>query len=208
MMRIFWTFTFTLLLFNCSTKNEKKINEPKKEIKTEKYLKKQVGKSIDFEFSKFKIMKGSLGPVKVGMTIRKAEEQFSGLIKKEDEAFNFGFDGGGPAYLYYLGDEILFGLIPGLETDKILFIIAAHNSLRTTNGLNPNSTVKDLIEKYPSLMVSQDLMNGWEFFNDNENNWGFVFMTNEQTEIGEYPVIETPSKPKKMTTKTDWITIK
>lgn len=207
-MRILLTVLVGLLIFSCNTTTENTTNETKVTLETEKPVEKSNSELPEFEFSDFKIMNGQLGPIKVGMTIQEAESQFDGLTKKEDEAVNFGFGGGSPAYLYYSGDEILFGLIPSLGTDTLLFIIAAHKNLKTTNGLNPNSTVKELLKKYPDLMVNQDLMNSWEYFQDTTNGWDFVFMTNEQTEIGEYPDLENLSKPKKLTTKTNWITIR
>lgn len=207
-MRIFWTVLVGFLIFSCNTTPEKNSNETKVELEAEKPVEKSNSESTEFEFSDFKIMNGQLGPIKIGMTVQEAENQFDGLTKKEDEAVNFGFGGGSPAYLYYSGDEIVFGLIPSLGTDTLLFIIAAHKNLETTNGLNPNSTVKDLLEKYPDLMVNQDLMNGWEYFKDTANGWDFVFMTDEKTQIGEYPELEVPSIPKRLTTKTDWITIR
>ncbi|MGZ0017510.1 hypothetical protein [Yeosuana sp. AK3] len=207
-MRIILTVLVGLLIFSCNTTTEKKANDTKAELETETPVEKPNSESTEFQFSDFKIMNSRLGSIEVGMTIQEAEKQFDGLTKKVDEAVNFGFGGGSPAYLYYSGDEILFGLIPSLGTDTLLFIIAAHKNLQTTNGLSPNSTVKDLLEKYPDLMVNQDLMNSWEYFQDTTNGWDFVFMTDEQTEIGEYPDLENPSKPKRLTKKTDWITIR
>ncbi len=189
-------------MFGCNSTTKTENNETKTDLTSE------TEKTVDFDFDKFKIQKGQLGEIKIGMTISEAEMQFSGLTKKTDEATNFGFGGGSPAYLYYSGNELLFGLIPKLETDTLLFIIAAHKNLQTTNGLNPNSTVEELLRKYPDLTVQQDLMNSWEFFQDLKNGWDFIFMTDEQTEIGEYPELEVPSKPKRLTTKTDWITIR
>ncbi|WP_194775791.1 hypothetical protein [Pararhodonellum marinum] len=49
-------------------------------------------------------------------------------------------------------------------------------------------------------------MNSWEFSQDKENGWDFVFMTNEASEIGEYTELEKPSTPIRLTTRTDWIT--
>ena len=202
-MKHILTFLIGLYLFGCnSTKTE---NNQTETVSTNE---KKSEQSVNFDFDNFKILKGQLGEIKIGMTIREAEMQFSGLTKKTDEATNFGFGGGSPAYLYYSGDELLFGLIPKLETDTLLFIIAAHKNLQTTNRLNPNSTVEELLKKYPDMTVQQDLMNSWEFFQDFKNGWDFIFMTDEQTEIGEYPELEVPSKPKRLTTKTDWITIR
>lgn len=207
-MRILLIVLVGLLIFSCDTTTEKINNETEVTLETKKTVEKSNSESTEFEFSDFRIMNGQLGSIKIGMTIQEAESQFNGLTKKEDEAVNFGFGGGSPAYLYYSGDEILFGLIPSLGTDTLLFIIAAHKKLQTTNGLNPNSTVKELLREYPDLMVNQDLMNSWEYFQDTTNGWDFVFMTDDQTEIGEYPDLVNPSKPKRLTTKTSWITIR
>lgn len=203
-MKHILTFLTGLILFGCNSTTKTENNKTETELTIEK----KSEQSVDFDFDKFKILKGQLGEIKIGMTITEAEMKFSGLTRKTDEATNFGFGGGSPAYLYYSGDELLFGLIPKLETDTLLFIIAAHKNFQTANGLNPNSTVEELLKKYPDLTVQQDLMNSWEFFQDLKNGWDFIFMTDEQTEIGEYPELEVPSKPKRLTTKTDWITIR
>jgi hypothetical protein len=203
-MKHILTLFIGLLLFGCNSTTKTEKNENQTDLTTEK----ETEQTVQFDFDKCKILKGQLGEIKIGMTIAEAEMQFSGLTKKTDEATNFGFGGGSPAYLYYSGDELLFGLIPKLETDTLLFIIAAHKNLQTTNGLNPNSTVEELLKKYPDLTVQQDLMNSWEFFQDLNNGWDYIFMTDEKTEIGEYPELEVPSKPKRLTTKTDWITIR
>ncbi|HEY0669532.1 MAG TPA: hypothetical protein VGD22_15220 [Sphingobacteriaceae bacterium] len=196
------TLLIGLLLIGCNSITNTKNNETTTDLTIEK----QPESPVDFD--KFKILKGQLGSIKIGMTLKEAEQQFTGLTKKVDEATNFGFDGGSPAYLYYSGDELIFGLIPKLETDTLLFIVAVHKKLQTTNGLNPNSTVSDLIQNYPDLTVEQDLMNSGEFYQDEINGWDFVFITDEKTQIGEYAELEVPSKPKRLTTKTDWITIR
>jgi hypothetical protein len=201
-MKQILTLLIGLLLFGCNSTTKTENNETSMDLPNEK----QSGSSVDF--GKFKISKGQLGNIKIGMTIKEAEQQFTGLTKKVDEATNFGFGGGSPAYLYYSGDELIFGLIPKLETDTLLFIIAANKKLQTTNGLNPKATVSELIQKYPDLTVEQDLMNSWEFYQDETIGWDFIFMTDEKTQIGEYPELEVPSKPKRLTTKTDWITIR
>lgn len=195
------TSLIVFFLFSCNTSSQNEKNN----TETNLIIKK---KSVDFGFEKFIIRKGQLGEIKIGMTISEAEMQFSGLTKKMDEAISFGFGGGSPAYLYYSGNDLLFGLVPKLETDTLLFIVAAHKNLKTINGLNPNSTVEELLKTYPKMTVQKDLMNGWEFFKDDKNALDFVFMTDEQTEIGEYPELDVPSKPKRIKTKTDWITIR
>lgn len=203
-MKYILIYLIGLFLFGCNSSNKQKNNETEMISKIEE----KIEQSVDFDFDNFKILNGQLGKIKIGMTISEAEKQFTGLIKKIDEATTFGFGGGSPAYLYYSGDELLFGLIPKLETDTLLFIIAAHKNLQTTNGLNPNSIISEIIQKYPDLTVEQDLMNGWEVYQDYTNGWDFIFMTDDKTQIGEYTELEAPSKPKRLTTKTDWIVIR
>lgn len=197
-------FVFGLLLFSCNSSNDKGKQETNTSL-----IKNTHSLKVDFfDFNKFKILKSQLGKIKIGMTIREAEKQLIGLTKKVDDAYNFGFDGGSPAYLYYYRDELILGLIPKLQTDTLIIIIAVHNKLQTINGINPNSKVSDLIKKYPDLKIQKDLMNNWEFFEDKKNGWDFIFMTDEKTEIGEYSELNVPSLPKKIMTRANWITIK
>lgn len=203
-MKQVFTLLFALVLFSCNSTN----NTENKQNQTALTTKKKTEKLPEFDFENFKIRNGQLGSIKIGMTINQAEMQFNGLRRKMDEAINFGFGGGSPAYLYYSGDELVFGLIPKLETDTILYIIAAHKEVKSTNGLNPKSTVEELLVKYPEMTIQQDLMNDWEVFQDPTNRWKFIFMTEKETEIGEYPKLEMPSKPKRLTTKADCIVIR
>ncbi len=160
-----------------------------------------------FDYDEYEIKKGQLGEIKIGMTISEAEQKFDGLRKEVGQATSFGYGGGSPAYLYYDQENIVFGLIPTLNTDTILIIIAASPKLTTTNGLSPNSTVMEISKKYPGIKVNQDLMSGWEYISDMTNNWNFVFMTDETT-VGDYPELEVPSDLKNLDIKADWITIR
>lgn len=54
----------------------------------------------------------------------------------------------------------------------------------------------------------KDLMNEWEFYQDEKNGWDFIFMTDKETEIGEYQDLDQPAAPKRLSTKSDWITIR
>lgn len=163
--------------------------------------------SSPFNYDKFEISRGRLGEIEIGMTISEAEEKFVGLQKETGQATNFGYGGGSPAYLYIDQDNMAFGLIPSLNTDTILFIIAASDKFRTTNGLNPHSRVRDISKIYPRIKVNQDLMNGWEYISDETNNWDFVFRTKEET-VGVYPELEVPSDLVNLDIIADWIRLK
>ncbi|NAS29988.1 hypothetical protein GTQ40_03295 [Flavobacteriaceae bacterium R38] len=196
-----------ILLWSCNqSSDESKKSEQSKRTKPESTTNK-FSEVTTFGYKNFKIKKGQLGEIKIGMTIAEAEQKFKELKKEVNQATKFGYGGGSPAYLYYHKDSLVFGLIPKLDTDTLLFIIAASQKLITTNKLNPNSTVKKISDKYPNIKVNQDLMNRWEYISDTTNNWEFVFKTDEKT-IGDYLELEIPSDLKNLDIKADWIVIK
>jgi hypothetical protein len=194
-----------ILQLSCKNDTEKQIETWNNRIEKVKSQKK---KTKIFEFEKFEISKGQVGDIKVGMNINDAEKKINKLTKKEAEACDFGFDGGGKTYIYSLENEPVLELVPKRDSEEILVIIALSKNLKTINGLNPKSKVTEIQAKYPNIEINQDLMMGWEFMSDEENNWEFVFMTDENNRIGEYKEIEVPTKPKRTERKMDWITIK
>lgn len=142
------------------------------------------------------------------MNIKEAEKLIANLTKSETEAYDFGFDGGGNASIYSLGNEPILALVPKRDSKEILAIIAISQTLKTNNGLNPISSVKEIIEKYPTMKIDHNLMMNWESMFDYVNNWKFVFNTDENKRIGEYKENDVQSKPKAVDTKMDWIAIK
>lgn len=160
-----------------------------------------------FPFGAFPIKKGELGNIRIGMTISEAEAHLPPMERVTDHATNFGFGGGSPAFLYYSNDEAVLGLIPKLDTDTVLFILAIHPQLRTSRGLHPKASVADLKQIDPDLIIYWDMMNEWEVYFDEVNYWEFVFMTDSNSRIGHYPDLEKPSKPIRTTTTADWLTI-
>ena len=195
----------TILQLSCKNDTEKQIKPSN--IGTQK-VESQKKITIGFDFEAFKISKGQIGEIKVGMNIYDAEKKLNGLTKKEAEAYDFGFDGGGKAYIYLLENEPVLALVPKMDSEEILVIIALSKNLKTNNGLNPKSKVKEVQQKYPNIEINQDLMMNWEDIYDENNDWIFVFMTDENNRIGDYKEIEMPTKPKRTETKMDWITIK
>lgn len=166
-----------------------------------------LGMASTFDYQRFPIQKGRLGPIRIGMTIAEAEAEFDGLRKEVSEAILFGYGGGSPAYLYYDRDKVAFGLIPILGTDTVLLIIAADPQLTTTNGLHPTSTVREITAQYPGIQVNLDMLNDWEYFADTANRWEFVFMTGEGDAVGEFGEGEDSAPPLRMDIRADWITI-
>lgn len=200
-------YMLACLMFSCTTTDKNtEVEQNEKADSTIENIKAE--QEFIYNPSKFPIQKGQLGDIKIGMTVSEAEEKFSGLRKETGLAADFGYGGGSPAYLYYSNDKVAFGLITTLDTDTVLFIIAADPQLKTTNGLNPTSTVKEILGVYPDMKVNQDLMNGWEYFYDTTNQWEYVFMTDPERQVGKYSALEVPSEPKTVGIKSDWITIK
>jgi hypothetical protein len=191
MRHILTIFLISIFLFSCETDSKEKINNKE-----------------TFDYSNFKIGNGELGPIKIGMTIKEAEMHLKGLSREDAQASDFGYGGGSPAYIYYFDNKQILALLPALGTDTVLVIVAIDENLKTKNGLSPVMSSKDLLLTYPDLMVMQDIMNEWEFFEDSKNKWTFVFMTDENSQVGEYPVLEEPSVPKRLMTKSNWLTIR
>lgn len=205
-MKLKWSLIILILLqFSCKDKTEKQIETSTNKVQE---VKAQTKPTTKFDFGKFQISKGQIGDIKVGMNINDAEKLLKQFTKKEAEAYDFGFDGGGKAYLYSLENEYILGLIPKMDSDEILAIVAISENLKTTNGLSPKSTIAAIQAKYPTLEIKQNLMMDWEFIQDQKNNWDFVFMTDETNQIGEHNDKEAPSNPKRTDIKSDWISIK
>lgn len=190
-----------LTQISCKNNNENQVVISNNQKKIEKVIKK-------FDFDNHIISKGQIGNIKVGMNIDQAEKSLIELTKKEVEAYDFGYDGGGKAFIYSFEDEPILALVPKRDSKEILVIIALSKNLKTNNGLNPKSNVKEIQKKYPTISINQDLMMSWEFMHEEKNNWDFVFTTEENNRIGEYKEIDVPSKPKETEINMDWITIK
>ena len=205
-MKIKLTLLFLITLqLSCKNDNEKQIETWNNQIQK---VETQEIKTNTFEFEKFKISKGKIGDIKIGMNIIDAEKMLNGLTKEEAEAYDFGFDGGGKAYIYSLENEPILALVPKRDSEEIFVIIALNKNLKTNNGLIPKSKISEIQNKYPNIEINQDLMMDWEYMYDEKNNWNFVFMTEENNRIGEYKEIEMPTEPKRTETKMDWIAIK
>ena len=143
-------------------------------------------KNIDYNAQDFIISKGSLGEIKIGQTISNAEKLFNGLTKKVEDAGNFGICGGGKIYTYQKDTNLIFALLPYYGTDTILNIIAIDKYLKTKNGLNANSTVKEIFKIYPKMKVGVSMATDEESFYDDENSWQFTFLTTEGNRVGSY----------------------
>ncbi|MHC0440974.1 hypothetical protein [Flavobacterium sp. 3-210] len=194
-----------LFQFSCKDKREKQVETWNKRVQE---ITIQTKKSNVFDFQKFIISKGKIGEIKIGMRISDAEKFINQLTKTKAEAYDFGFDGGGFAYIYSLKNEPVIALIPKRDSDEILAITALSKNLKMNNGLHPESTVAEIQQKYPDIKINQDIMMDWEFMQDPKNNLQFIFMTNENNQIGEYSELEIPSEPKRIDIKTDWIEIR
>lgn len=161
-----------------------------------------------FNFDKFLISKGQVGQIKVGTNLKDAENSLREMNRKEVEAYDFGYGGGGKAFIYSIQNEPILALIPNRDTAEIIAIIAISNKLKTDNGLNPKSNIIDILKIYPKMEVSQDLMTEHEYMYDENKKWSFIFQTDKNNRIGEYKNIDESTKPKRLKTKMDYLAIK
>lgn len=155
---------------------------------------------------RFPIGKGRLGPITVGMTMAKANSLLTDFEIQKAEGYDFGYDGGGEAWIYNKNGKPVFAIVPSY-TDSIIAIVAIDKGLKTSKGLHPGMTVKELISFYPNAKVHLDLIFDWEWIVDDVNGLEFVFMTSDKNRIGEYKDIDSPGLPKRFDVKSDWITI-
>lgn len=189
-------------LYSCKkeTLELKKNSQEKTEQSTNKA-------ALAFNFNDFPIQKRSIGEIRIGMTIAEADKVLSKLNKKDAEAYDFGFDGGGKSYIYYLDGNPILALIPKMDSDKILAIVAISENLKLGNGLHPKSSVAAISEKYPNSKVYLNMMMSWETMHDDNNDFQFVFMTAPSEQIGAYKASEEEAVPERLKAKSDWITI-
>lgn len=189
-------------------KPAKKVEIKPDPVFTEPAQREPLKNSKIFAFEDFVIDKGRLGPITIGITIDQAEKHLAGLVKQEVSPLDFGVDGGGEAYMYSREEEPVLALIPAMDTDTILFIAAIHKKLKTSNGLNANATVQDILKTYPGMKVRVNQITLWEYMWDKDKEWSFDFMTDEQNQIGKYADIEDSSEPLRKDIKADWILIR
>ena len=67
--------------------------------------------------------------------------------------------------------------------------------------------MSEIQSKYPNIEIHLDEMMDWEGMSDEKNNWGFIFMTEENNRIGKYKDIYMPTVPIRTETKMNWILI-
>jgi hypothetical protein len=163
----------------------------------------------EFHFEDYEIAKGRLGDIKPGETI---QSNISGIYQmdvKQVPAYQFGFDGGGVAYLYSFKSEPVFALIPAYHTDSIIAVVAIHEKLKGPKSIHPKMTVTELKQLYPKTKIGYNLLMDWEELYDDKNDFSFVFMTKSPNLIGNYVIPDrTESVPaNNLDCKSDWITI-
>jgi hypothetical protein len=163
--------------------------------------------STELNFEDFIVTKGKLGDIKVGMKISTIQNLLSKFEERELEAYDFGFDGGGIAKMYFYQKEPIFALVPAYETDLIIAIVGLHENLIFKSKVRIGMTVKKVLNHYPNGIIEKNLMMGWEEIYDLENDFILVFKTDENNQIGKYKDFDTPSKPINLKPKLTWITI-
>lgn len=159
------------------------------------------------DYSKYQITKEGLGPVQLGKSFTETDALLKDFIKDEVLAYDFGFDGGGKAWVYKYKNNAIFGIIPARDSDTIIGIAAIDHKLRSANGVHPKMTVKELLALYPKLKASQNLLMGWESIIDTDNNRKFIFITSDNNRIADFSEPGESVAPKQVDVHCNWITI-
>lgn len=188
-----------LSLLACSGKIKDEISETDKII--------DVKSMKELNFSDYKVYKGQIGGIKIGMKISSLKDTLSKFSKQQVGAYDFGFDGGGDAFLYSYNNEPVFALVPAHETDSIIAIIGLHKNLIFKSGFQIGMTVKEILKFQPNCTINLNLMSDWEEIHDDKNDFILVFLTDETNRIGKYKAINESSKPINLNPKLTWITI-
>lgn len=165
------------------------------------------GSSQSSFFQDWYIQKKSIGPVQIGMTIRQVDSLLYNFQKQTAVALDFGFGGGSPAYVYSMDSVPVIAIVQALNSKRVFALIAISDLLKTKNGLYPQMTVEQLLDVYPQMKFYQDYMNGWEYADDEFNQWSFIFITDDANQIGIYKQPDQPSSAKRTTAKNAWITV-
>lgn len=160
-----------------------------------------------YDFSKFEISKGKLGSVKLGMSMSQADALLTDFTKEEADAYDYGFDGGGTSYVYSYNGKKVLALIADRNKGMLICIVAIDKNLTTSKGLHPGMTAQDLFPLYPNVKVHFNAMMQWENITDDVNGYTIVFTTGDKNRVGVYKNAETPSLPKRLDIKSNWITI-
>lgn len=188
-----------LTLLACTGKTKNKISEQDKIIDSKL--------NAELNFNDYKVSKGQIGEIKLGLKISSLMNTLSNFTSKQLEAHDFGFDGGGNAFLYSYKNEPVFALVPAYETDSIIAIIGLHKNLLFKSGVQVGMSVKEILKFYPNCEVDLNLMTDWEEIYDDKNDFILVFKTDEENRIGKYIEIDESSKPVNLKPKMTWITI-
>ncbi|WP_206619090.1 hypothetical protein [Flavobacterium cerinum] len=159
------------------------------------------------DYSKYEITKEGLGPVQLGMSFTETDALLKDFTKEEILAYDFGFDGGGKAWLYKYKNTAVFGIVPARDSDTIIGIAVIDHNLKSADGVHPKMTVAELLALSPKLKASQNLLMDWESIIDRENNREFVFVTSDKNSIANYSTPEESVTPKRLDAPCDWIII-
>lgn len=202
-----YKMTIVLLLFSvvaCTTNSKQQLSD---EDQNDVFEVADTITQDELDFAAYTMEKGRLGEIKVGTKIASLQGTLNQFEVQQIEAYDFGFDGGGEAFLYSYQNEPVFALIPAYETDSIIAIIGLHQKLQTSSGIHVNMSVKEIMKVYPHCKVDLNFMTDWEEIYDRQNDFLFVFVTDEKNRIGKYTEIGKLSKPLNLHPTLSWITL-
>lgn len=195
---IFYGILMACVLFGCE-KKQLVTTTPDEVLSVAK-------KTSSDDVFQWQIDKGNLGPIRVGSHIKDLGGVLSGLDSAAVDVDVYKYGGGGKAYEYRKNGALLFALMPSMETDSIIAIMAVHPAFVTKNGLHAGSTAEEILKR-KNLPVYLDLMSGGEEIRDTKNSVNFIFDTPEDSLMAEYSNIDSPGLIKRNQARCSWITI-
>lgn len=178
----------------------------KEKLKTPLQVK-HPAKSFSMPWQNWQIQKGALGPLKLGSRISDYKKFLNGLDSLPVDAYLYKYGGGGVAYEYSYNKNQLFVLMPAIDTDSIIAIMALHPDFKTRYGTYPGNTAAQIFNRHKKLPVILDLLSGGEAMIDKVNRMNYIFDTPDDTPIAEYPNIDNPGVLKRSNVRCNWIVI-
>lgn len=163
---------------------------------------------IQLNFEHWDIGEGALGPIKLGTHISDYKTDFTGLDSTGVDCYEYKYDGGGPAYEYRYRGRLLFTLMPAMDSDSIIAIMAIDKGFKMKNGIHPGSTIAQLKEKNGKINIRMDYLTGGEYIPDSINGTNYIFDTADDSLVAAYPDIDKPGIIKRTDVKCNWIEIK
>lgn len=142
---IFYGILMACVLFGCERKQQV-TTTPDEVFSVAK-------KTSSDDVFQWQIDKGNLGPIRVGSHIKDLGGVLSGLDRTAVDVDVYKYGGGGKAYEYRKNGILLFALMPAMETDSIIAVMAVHPAFVTKKACMPVAQPKKYQKEKTCLYI-------------------------------------------------------